>query len=211
MSREEIPLDSSESEEKMGSESLAIKTKSVQFSVAEIREYEVIAEYFPSIAARPVIGLGWNYTVLPVQHISCVKTKSVQFSFVEIREYEVIAELNPSVTSGPGIGLGWNYTILPIRHVSDYGNENTHLALPMSRFERERILRAVGYSRKDLAFISEQIKNERKKRKSPFSTIPAIQNRIQKLAKLFSYVVIQRRKTMFSVQSESYRSSVKIP
>eukprot|EP00536_Pseudo-nitzschia_multiseries_P003979 jgi/Psemu1/186900/e_gw1.63.36.1 len=101
------------------------------------------------------------------------KKRSVSFCEVQVRNYERILEVNPSVTSGPALGIGWNYypeedetfSLENFEGTREHARRHSMEDLALPRYERENILRSLGYSQKEIAGSVRTIlrlKNQRK-------------------------------------------------
>ena len=105
-------------------------------------------------------------------------TLNVSFSDVQVRYYERILEENPSVQSGPAIGIGWRYRKGGTEPVDAWeskrgGRPRRSNELVLSRLERERILKEVGYTAKDIAAAVRQIRKLKDKRKQTVNNLGA--------------------------------------
>mmetsp|Transcript_20201 Transcript_20201/g.56167 ORF Transcript_20201/g.56167 Transcript_20201/m.56167 type:complete len:394 (+) Transcript_20201:133-1314(+) len=101
------------------------------------------------------------------------KKRSVSFCAVQVRNYERVLELNPSVTSGPALGIGWNYSpeedeIFSLENFEDsreHSRRHSMKDLALPRWEREDILRSLGYTERQIAGSVRtiiRVKNQRK-------------------------------------------------
>lgn len=91
----------------------------------------------------------------------------ISFDCVQIRYYERILDVNPSTSSGPSVGLGWRYDeeeVIDFEEIDDSRRTDPH-GLVLSRSERERMLKDLGYTPREIAQavrLSLKSKNQRK-------------------------------------------------
>lgn len=97
----------------------------------------------------------------------------IRFFAVDQREYEVTASDNPCVRNGVALELSWKYNTLDRMHIDEFENmRSTERSSDfmkekkLSRIERERTLRSLGYSQKEIDECAKRatiIRNSRKK------------------------------------------------
>jgi hypothetical protein len=103
-----------------------------------------------------------------------VKTKnpvvsySLRFDKVVLRKYDRILNDNPACAKGPSIGLGWEY-VEENFDIDDYEMERGRLRrtseLLLNRTQREKLVRDLGYTEKDIAAAvrgANKIKSQRR-------------------------------------------------
>ncbi|KAL3939103.1 MAG: hypothetical protein SGBAC_006106 [Bacillariaceae sp.] len=99
------------------------------------------------------------------QSLSSVESNqtSVSFGTVTVRRYERILVVHPCTSSGPSLGIGWNY---------EESSESLDLSHPsggdlrLSRDLRERMVKRLGYSTREVACAVREglrIKNQRRR------------------------------------------------
>ena len=90
----------------------------------------------------------------------------VKFDTVQIRHYETVLVCNPCTSSGPSVGIGWRFIEgLPHKLGHSHGRRRHLNELIVPRHVRERWLREVGYSDREIASAvrkSLKAKNQRK-------------------------------------------------
>jgi hypothetical protein len=89
-----------------------------------------------------------------------VKTKnpvvsySLRFDKVVVRNYDRILTDNPACTTGPSVGLGWEYVEEDF-DIEDYEMDRGRLRrtneLLLNRAQREKLVRDLGYTERDIA------------------------------------------------------------
>ena len=146
---------------------------------------------------------------LDLENLNTIKGKSilvapsrrdtkVAFSTVEVRQYERILGDNPGVSSGPPLSIGWNYyedsTIcLPVDEFEYYhGSCGDQSEMVLTRFERESILRDLGYSERDLATCIRQnykLKKNRRQTVNNLSIMP-VEVAVESAKKSFSRMIM---------------------
>lgn len=98
----------------------------------------------------------------------------VSFSTVEIRQYNRILGDNPSCSSGPSLSIDWTYdeskTVVVDVNEFEYSREGRFddSEMVLGRFEREDLLRTLGYGQKEIA---EAIRNNIKIKKQRRQTV----------------------------------------
>jgi hypothetical protein len=108
------------------------------------------------------------------------RKSKVSFSTVEVRHYERILGDNPGVSSGPPLSIGWNYyddrTIrLPVDEYEYYHSPcQDESDMLLSRYERESILEALGYSEKDIARVIRQNYKLKRNRRQTVNNLPVM-------------------------------------
>lgn len=104
----------------------------------------------------------------------------VSFSTVEVRHYERILGDNPGVSSGPPLSIGWNYyddrTIQLSVDDYEYYQRPCHdeSDMVLSRYERETILEALGYSEKEVAKAIRQNYKLKRNRRQTVNNLPVM-------------------------------------
>ena len=100
--------------------------------------------------------MGSSSTSLPVKDKNTAKPeKKVRFSTVEVREYQMILGDNPGVSRGPSITIDWRPFSRKFFHVETHvrmtpspRRKPTQMTMPL--FHRDFLLKAAGYSRKEI-------------------------------------------------------------
>lgn len=98
--------------------------------------------------------------------------RSVQFTCVTVRNYNRILGDNPSCSKGPSISIGWQYNSYVAKMSIDkfeairypYRASSTK-SMMLSRYEREEILKDLGYARSDIADAvrkNQKVKSQRR-------------------------------------------------
>jgi len=122
----------------------------------------------------------------------------VAFSTVEVRQYERILGDNPGVSSGPPLSIGWNYyedsTIcLPVDEFEYYhGSCGDQSEMVLTRFERESILRDLGYGERDIVTCIRQnykLKKNRRQTVNNLSIMP-VEVAVESAKKSFSRMIM---------------------
>jgi hypothetical protein len=104
----------------------------------------------------------------------------VSFSTVEVRHYERILGDNPGVSSGPPLSIGWNYyddktirvSVDEYEYYQSRCQDESDMVL--SRYERENILEALGYSEKEVARAIRQNYKLKRNRRQTVNNLPVI-------------------------------------
>lgn len=125
---------------------------------------------FPRRSSKNMCSTEKRHDQAPGTKVSASKgTKKVAWDQVEVRYYERTLSDNPSVQSGAGIGIGWKYKRGGRMDV-DYweqsrGKQRQSAELVLPRHVRERILREVGVTQREMADMVRmnlKVKNQRK-------------------------------------------------
>ncbi|CAJ1935050.1 unnamed protein product [Cylindrotheca closterium] len=101
-----------------------------------------------------------------IENVGSKRSNQHSVSFgrsVSIRRYERILVVHPCTSEGPSLGIGWNYIQLsePIDWIQSRGGD-----LRLSRELRERMVKELGYSTKEVASAVRaglKIKNQRRR------------------------------------------------
>jgi hypothetical protein len=104
-------------------------------------------------------------------------TKSVQFDEVHLRHYERIMCDNPASTNGPSIGIGWKYVNRRPLKVDEYELRRPSRRSPskmvLNRPMREKIIRKLGYSEKEMATVVRELNKARFQRRQTVNNLGA--------------------------------------
>jgi len=96
----------------------------------------------------------------------------VKFTDITVREYPQILGQNPGCSNGPSLSIGWEYRELPALPVRDFEKLRSHFRhskqLLLSREQREKRLRRIGYS---AAEIAEAVRRDNKSRAQRRQTV----------------------------------------
>lgn len=109
------------------------------------------------------------------------KKRSVSFCEVQVRNYERILEVNPSVTSGPAVGIGWNYSpdddeifsLENFEEIREFARCSSTEQLALPRDKREYLLRAWGYTQREIAGSVRTILRSKNQRKQTIQNLHA--------------------------------------
>lgn len=138
----------------------------------------------------------------------------VAFSTVEVRQYERILGDNPGVSSGPPLSIGWNYyedsTIcLPVDEFEYYhGSCGDQSEMVLTRFERESILRDLGYGERDLVTCIRQnykLKKNRRQTVNNLSIMPvevAVESAKKSLSRMIMFPKRKERNSSMRLYRE---------
>lgn len=92
---------------------------------------------------------------------SSTSRNKVAFGEVRVRKYERILCDNPACTSGPSIGVGWRYKAQAALSVDAYEGRRGPLRgskdLMLDRAAREKIIRRIGCSEKEIAEMTRSV------------------------------------------------------
>jgi hypothetical protein len=98
------------------------------------------------------------------------ESKSVQFSTIEVRDYWQCLGDHPDVNYGAPVSLDWDYQsehsydIEEYEQISGAKEKKDYQQMTFMAFEREYILRKLGYSKEEIQSRSKSVKKDRKKR-----------------------------------------------
>jgi len=101
--------------------------------------------------------------------------KDVRFNNIEIRPYERIIGDHPSCSNGPPIAIGWGFGNAKNYSVEEFescrGRRRSSDELMLERHAREQILRNLGYTAKDLATATRNIRMVQHQRKRTLNNL----------------------------------------
>lgn len=125
---------------------------------------------------------------------------SVHFAKVEVRQYERIMTDNPSSTGGPSIGIGWDYVEQKPVHIDDYEVKRSSKRhrrmrkgdLILNRSRREKLIRSLGYSERDIAANVRELNKLRSQRRQTVNNLNAA-----KMEEAVESVKLQMKKMLF--------------
>jgi hypothetical protein len=103
-------------------------------------------------------------------------TRSVSFGEVDIRVYKSVISDHPDCSSGPALGIDWPFLTLKTVTVDEWEarrpkRTRTPLQLMMSRLQRERILKSLGYDDKDFYASVREIQRVRDRRRRTYANV----------------------------------------
>jgi len=105
---------------------------------------------------------------------------SVNFGDVEVRRYERIMTDNPASAGGPSIGIGWEYETKSPVNIDDYEVKRSSKKyrsrpsdLVMNRHEREKLIRSLGYTERDIACNVRELNKLRCQRRQTVNNLSA--------------------------------------
>lgn len=150
------------------------------------------------------------------------KKRSVSFCEVKVRNYERILEINPSVTSGPAVGIGWNYSpdddeifsLENFEEVREFARCSSIDQLAIPRDEREHLLRAWGYTQREIACSVRSILRSKNQRKQTIQNLHAssMEEFVEKATRKMKHVLLlPLHKRKKAKQSYVYPSQVDSP
>lgn len=96
--------------------------------------------------------------------------KSVQFSTIEVRDYSLCLGDHPDVNRGAPVSLDWEYQSEQSFDLEEYEQRSygrgkkTHNDMIRLAFEREYMLRKLGYSEEEIKTRSKSVKKDQKNR-----------------------------------------------
>jgi hypothetical protein len=103
------------------------------------------------------------------------KKRKVVFSEVHLRKYERILCDNPAVSSGPALGVGWRYKPQTPVSVDDFekkkGKRRGKSDLLMSRDHREKMVRRMGHSEREIADMVRSINRTKNQRRQTLNNL----------------------------------------
>jgi hypothetical protein len=138
---------------------------------------------------------------LSVHHGERNETSGVKFGNVQVRYYERILDINPSVSSGVAVGIGWKYRPIGEISVDDWelyrDPVRKGMALAIPRHVRERTLKELGYTQKNIATATRVILRAKRNRRTTVHNLKM--DRVAERAAL-------RVKEIFSIGSRSNTS-----
>lgn len=107
-----------------------------------------------------------------------VVSYTVNFTDVQVRQYERIMCDNPASQNGPSVGIGWNYMELEAVPVDDFEHRRgrgTRKAskLLLARDKREKLIRHLGYTDKDIAANVRELNKLRSQRRQTVNNLGA--------------------------------------
>lgn len=105
-----------------------------------------------------------------------VLNRRVSFGRVSVRHYERIMCDNPSSTTGPSIGIGWGFVNKRSKDIDDFekdrlGRHKSELLL--SRAQREKIIKSLGYTDREIAAMVRDINKCRFQRRQTVNNLGA--------------------------------------
>uniref|UniRef100_A0A7S0UKW2 Uncharacterized protein n=1 Tax=Pseudo-nitzschia delicatissima TaxID=44447 RepID=A0A7S0UKW2_9STRA len=98
------------------------------------------------------------------------EAKSVQFSTIEVRDYSLCLGDHPDVNRGAPVSLDWEYQSEQSFDLEEYEQrcfgrgKKTHNGMIRLAFEREYMLRKLGYSEDEIKTRSQSVKKDQKNR-----------------------------------------------
>ena len=99
----------------------------------------------------------------------------VVFADVCIRKYERILCDNPACTSGPSLGVGWLYKVQPSLSVDEYEKTRGPLRgssdLMLDRATREKMVRRMGCSEKEIAEMTRSVNKTKFQRRQTLNNL----------------------------------------
>lgn len=103
------------------------------------------------------------------------ENRKVWFGEVTVRKYQRILCDNPACTAGPSLGVGWNYKAqVPIK-VDAYekmrGNRRQKNELLLDRETREKMVRRMGYSERDIALMVRNVNKTKHQRRQTLNNM----------------------------------------
>ena len=108
---------------------------------------------------------------------SSASQRSVTFSEVQVRQYERILCENPACSAGPSIGIGWRFVEQNPLHVDEWEGKNrkgrSQSELLLSRASREKLIRKLGYSERDIAAAVRELNKVRALRRQTVNNLGA--------------------------------------
>ena len=103
------------------------------------------------------------------------KERKVVFSEVHLRQYERILCDNPGVSSGPALGVGWRYKPQTPVSVDDFekkrGTRRGKTDLLMSRDHREKLVRRMGHSEREIAEMIRSVNKTKNQRRQTLNNL----------------------------------------
>ena len=107
---------------------------------------------------------------------SVTEPKNVQFSTIEVRNYSLCLGDHPCVNRGAPVSLDWEYQAEQSYDLEEYeqkssGKKRSRQQLILQAFEREYILRILGYSTEEIKIRSTSVKKDKKKRSQTRKTM----------------------------------------
>ena len=103
-------------------------------------------------------------------------TRKVSFGSVHVRHYERIMSDNPSSTNGPSVGIGWEFVKKRPKEIDEFektrkGRRKSELML--SRAQREKIIKSLGYTDREIAAMVRESNKLRFQRRQTVNNLSA--------------------------------------
>eukprot|EP00977_Amphora_coffeiformis_P023442 scaffold13397_cov183-Amphora_coffeaeformis.AAC.1 len=143
-----------------------------------------LTEVFPEDEERRTVAKEKRSQVLleAVPSITCVAAKrnrngrtKVMFGEVCVRKYERILCDNPACTSGPSLGVGWRYKEQSLLSVDEYEQTRGPLRgskdLMLDRATREKMVRRMGCSEKEIAEMTRSVNKTKFQRRQTLNNL----------------------------------------
>jgi hypothetical protein len=154
-----------------------------------------ISEIFSSSWINEDCGLKGTALDTSKETRSVTVRSSVRFDDVTVREYEQILGDNPACKSGPSLSIGWKYKEYPPLRVNDFESVRRKIRdsskWRLSRGERVKILRRLGYGEMEIADAVRRNNKNRSLRRQTVNNLgnqsigKAIQNAALKMKSFF--------------------------
>jgi len=106
-------------------------------------------------------------------------TYSVSFADVNVRQYERIMTDNPACTTGPSVGIGWKFVEDKPVKIDDFElsrsgrRPRTGSQLMLNRPMREKIIRGLGYTDREIAAVVRELNKLRYHRRQTTNNLGA--------------------------------------
>jgi hypothetical protein len=129
-------------------------------------------------AAKSLVGsiVGSTVTKASSKKSSVIVGRRVSFDSVHVRHYERIMSDNPASTQGPSIGIGWKYVQRRPKSVNDHqesGFKRGPSQLMVSRPAREKLIRKLGYTEREIAACVRELNKARFHRRQTVNNLAA--------------------------------------
>jgi hypothetical protein len=150
---------------------------------------------------KAVVVRSKDSILLPKDHVKSknpVVLYELRFDKVVVRNYARILNDNPACTRGPSIGLGWEFEQEDFE-IEDYemkrGRFRRSNELILNRGKREKIVRDLGYTEKDIASavrIANRIKGQRRQTINNLAS-SHIEETVEKYTRRVKNVIFMRK------------------